>query len=96
MDGHHGQVGQVVGMLASSSQDDVSNTALIGDCVLRYECHYAVNEKFDMILLFLTGNAYASVTKVDSRFKSKTLCQFSSDRLAINRTWNMVTPGSIE
>ena len=33
-----GKVGQVVGMLASSSQDDISNTGCNGDCILRYEC----------------------------------------------------------
>ena len=26
-------------------QDDISNTGYNGDCILRYECHYAGNEK---------------------------------------------------
>ena len=42
LDGQCGKVGQVVGMLASSSQYDISNTGYNGDCILRYyECHYA-------------------------------------------------------
>ena len=45
LEGQCGQVGQVVGILASSSQDDISNTGYNGDCILRYECHYAGNEK---------------------------------------------------
>ena len=44
LDGQCGQVGQVIGMLESSSQDDISNTGLNGDCILRYECHFVENK----------------------------------------------------
>ena len=44
LDGQCGQVGQVVGMLESSGQDDISNTGYNGDCILRYECHFAENK----------------------------------------------------
>ena len=44
MDGQCGQGGQAVGMLESSSQDNISNTELNGDCIFRYECHFAENK----------------------------------------------------
>ena len=55
LDGQCGQVGQVVGMLDSSGQDDTSNNGQNGDCILRYECRFAENKAIDNRYNFFTS-----------------------------------------